>query len=233
MKTIETNLTKFVAMIVKGPFTSLSDAAWDLRYALRVFALRAGPRYKSMITNLGRFRVQHRIKWLKIGLALPALMVGLSACENFNFDNFGDDGGGQKSLVAATDPVALRIAESADKAATALQDLARVEQTRRPPIPEPPSVSANSELQNLVTIDWVGGAEELVRNLAVRLKYDVVVTGTVPNVPVIVQIHQRDRTVLEALRNIGEQATQYVDIVVDSQQHKIELRYKTPEPTQS
>lgn len=139
----------------------------------------------------------------------------------------------EKAYVAATDPIALRIAESADKAASALQDLARVEQTRRPPLPEPPTLASNEELNNLVTIDWTGGAEELVRNLASRLKYDVVVTGSAPIVPVVVNIHQRDRSVVEALRNIGEQATEFMDLVVDPQLHKIEVRYKKAEPTRS
>jgi len=155
----------------------------------------------------------------------------LSACEGFR--DFADGPHGETALAANNDPVALRIAESADKASAALRDLARVEQTRRPPAPEPAAIGGDNELNSLITIDWVGGAEELVRNLGTKLKYDVVVTGVAPNVPVIVQIHQRDRTIVEALRNIGDQATQYIDLVVDSRAHKIEVRYKVPEPTQS
>jgi len=183
------------------------------------------------MTNLGRFRVRHATKQFFITLILLGLSGTLSACEAFK--DFTGGPQGETALAANNDPVALRIAESADKASAALQDLARVEQTRRPPVPEPAAISAANELNSPITIDWVGGAEELVRNLAVKLKYDVIVTGTRPDVPVIVQIHQRDRTVLEALRNIGEQATQYIDLVVDSRAHKIEVRYKAPEPTQS
>jgi defect-in-organelle-trafficking protein DotD len=139
----------------------------------------------------------------------------------------------EAAMAAATDPIALRIAESADRAATALQDLARVEQTRRPAAPEPANLNTVDELQQRVTIDWVGGAEPLVRNIAQRLQYDVVVVGAPPPVPVVVEIRQNERTVVEALRNIGEQATQYIDLVVNTQARKIEIRYKLAEATQS
>lgn len=176
-----------------------------------------------------------------MGMMLVMVAGALSACETLH--RIGDDisnidlnpgaDPNENAMVAANDPVALRLAESADKAAAALQDLARVEQTRRPPAPEPADVPATDELNAPITIDWVGGAEELVRNIAGRLKYDVVVVGSVPPVPVVVQIHQRDRSTVEALRNIGDQATQYLDLIVDSPAHKIEIHYKIPEPTQS
>lgn len=174
-------------------------------------------------------------KFLRRMMVLLAAAGALAACETVQqtWDGFSTDvSPGDRAQAAAMDPVALRIAESADKASAALQDLARVEETRRPPAPEPPTTS-NDELNALVTIDWTGGAEELVRNLSVRLKYDVVVVGNTPVVPVVVNIHQRDRTVLEALRNIGEQATEFLDLAVDPQNHKIEIRYKAPEPTRS
>lgn len=169
--------------------------------------------------------------------AVLLLAGGLPACETLdgvqNWSIRSDVDPNEKAYAASNDPIALRIAESADKAATALQDLARVEQTRRPPAPEPAMLSATDDLQAPITIDWVGGAEELVRNLAARLKYDVVVTGTRPPVPVVVQIRQQDRSTVEALRNTGDQATQYMDLVVNPTTRKIEIRYKLPEATQS
>ena len=167
-----------------------------------------------------------------VAILLCAVVVMLTACESawLPVEESADT---EHAMAAATDPIALRIAESADKAATALQDLARVEQTRRPPAPEPAAVPSPNELHTTVTIDWVGAAEPLVRNIASRLKYDVMTIGTPPPVPVIVQIHQRDREVLEALRNIGDQAAQNIDLVVDPQNHKIEIRYLRAEPTQS
>lgn len=168
-------------------------------------------------------------------MKLCCAVFSLTACESAWVETRENwqSGDPEHAMVAATDPIALRIAESADKAATALQDLARVEQTRRPPAPEPPAIAAPNELYTPVTIDWVGAAEPLIRNIADRLKYDVVVVGSVPTVPVVVQIHQRDRAVLEALRNIGDQATQFMDLVVDPRNQKIEIRYLRPEPTQS
>lgn len=194
----------------------------------------------------GLMRCTSFVRWM----VAAVFVCGLSACQNaddnagqsgsqrwtnaaYNYQGESDASVMERGMVAASDPIALRIAESADKAALALQDLARVEQTRRPPTPEPPPVAGPSELHTQLTIDWVGPAEPLVRNIASRLKYDVVVTGTTPAVPVVVQIHQRDREVLEALRNIGEQATASLDLVVDPVSKKIEIRYIRPEATQS
>lgn len=166
-----------------------------------------------------------------------ALTLGACANQDFNWSTFSsstpDVDPNERSYAAETDPVTLRIAESADKAASALQDLARVEKTRRPPAPEPGTANAPDELQQPIRIDWVGGAENLVRNLASRLNYDVVVVGSTPKVPVIVRVNQQDRPIIDALRTIGDQATEYLDLVVDPAAHKMEIRYKTPEPTRS
>jgi hypothetical protein len=168
-------------------------------------------------------------------LILPLVLAGCSG--GFNPDNWGfsspDIDPNERSYAAATDPIALRIAESADKAATALQDLARVEQTRRPPAPENPMANAPDDMQQLVTIEWVGGAEALIRNLSARLNYDVVVVGAAPSVPVIVRINQQARPLVEALRSTGEQATEWLDLVVDPALRRIEIRYKIAEPTRS
>lgn len=176
---------------------------------------------------------------LRYGLIL-ALALTLSACsgKDFSWDSMtssqqSDVDPNERAYAAETDPIALRIAESADKASAALQDLARVEKTRRPPKPEPAIASAPDEMQQLVTVEWVGGAESLVRNLAGRLNYDVVVVGAQPKVPVVVRVVQRDRTIVEALRSIGEQATEYLDLVVNTPARSIEIRYKIPEPTRS
>ncbi len=172
-------------------------------------------------------------------LMILAVALSLGACADKDF-SWGmtssspeDVNPNERAYAAQTDPVALRIAESADKAASALQDLARVEKTRRPPKPEPAITNAPDELQQMVTVEWVGGAEALIRNLASRLNYDVVVIGGAPKVPVVVRVNQRDRTIIEALRTVGEQATEYLDLVVDPPARSMEIRYKIPEPTRS
>ena len=136
----------------------------------------------------------------------------------------------ERALVADNDPIALRIAESADKASSALQDLARVEQTKTPPKPEPGIRYAPADLQRNVTVSWTGPAESLLQNLAQQLNYRFVVIGMQPKVPVIVRIEQRDRPVLDALRSIGDQATQFIDLQVDPAGRRIDLKYKVADP---
>ncbi|MBI3441529.1 MAG: hypothetical protein HY052_06985, partial [Proteobacteria bacterium] len=58
--------------------------------------------------------------------AAAALMCALSACSQY--------GGTGRQLVAEPDPVALRLASAADRASSALQTLASVEQARNPAV---------------------------------------------------------------------------------------------------
>jgi defect-in-organelle-trafficking protein DotD len=156
-------------------------------------------------------------RFLLSALIVTAVSV-LTACEGFLPQN------NEKSLVAESDPVSLRLADAAEKASTALQNLARMEQNQKPPVPPPPT-NAPAELNRHVTVYWTGPVEQLVKKLAQKIGYDYTLNGKPPAVPVIVAIDVIDRPIIDVFRTAGDQVTNRADIMVDVPRRMVELRY--------
>ena len=129
----------------------------------------------------------------------------------------------QPQLVAEPDQVTLRLAQAADRAANALDTLASVEQVRTPTELPPLTADAPPELRRSITFDWYGPVEPLVKTLADRASYRVVVTGNAPESVIIVTLKARNETVIEALRDVGLQMGTRAQINVDANQKTIEL----------
>ncbi len=144
-----------------------------------------------------------------------------SACENM-----GNFNSGERAYAAATDPIALRIAEAADKAAAALSDLSRVEQAKHPAAPVPNSAGLPAELAMPVDVSWIGNAEPILRDLGARMNYRVTSFNAQPKTPVIVRLEYKERPMVDVLRDIGEQATEVMDLVVDPPSRRLEIHYK-------
>lgn len=153
-------------------------------------------------------------KHLFLSSALVALT--LSACAPQKVD---------QQLVATPDPVALRLASAVDKASIALQTLASVEQARNPNVSIATFPSAPQELRRTVSVDWHGPIEPITRQLADRAGYQFQVNGDVPPAPVVVSLVARQKSVVEVLRDVGLQAGQRADIVVDTERRVVELNY--------
>lgn len=149
-------------------------------------------------------------------LGAVAVLCALTACTQYKVD---------QQLVAEPDPVALRLAAAVDKASSALQTLASVEQARNPGISVQAAPDAPRELRRTISIDWVGPIEPLTRTLADRAGYKVQVNGDKPPVPVVVSVTAREKSVVEVLRDLGLQAGLRADIVVDTERRIVELNY--------
>jgi defect in organelle trafficking protein DotD len=130
-----------------------------------------------------------------------------------------------QQLVAEPDPVGLRLASAVDKASAALQTLASVEQARNPNASIQQVPYAPQELRRTVTIDWVGPIEPIMRRLADRAGYDMQVNGDLPPAPVVISLNAREKSVIEVLRDVGLQAGQRADVVVDPEHRIVELNY--------
>jgi defect-in-organelle-trafficking protein DotD len=153
----------------------------------------------------------------KISTFLAALLLGtLTACAQYKTD---------QQLVAEPDPVALRLSSAVDKASAALQTLASVEQARNPGVNLQMPPSAPVELRRIVSVDWTGPIEPIARSLADRAGYQMQVNGDRPPVPVVVSLVAREKSVVEVLRDIGLQAGQRADVVVDPDRRLVELNY--------
>lgn len=128
-------------------------------------------------------------------------------------------------LVASPDKVDAMLAQAADKASSALETLAAVEQKRTPSASIAPITGAPPELQRAISINWIGPADQLANTLANRAGYSFQVLGEVPSTPVVVSIDVTNQPLIEVLRSLGLQLGARADIRVDSSARRIELMY--------
>ena len=77
----------------------------------------------------------------------------------------------------------------------------------------------------LVSVDWAGPAEPLVRRLAAAENYHVRVIGKAPPHIVIVDLSKRQVSVGEVLRDVALQIQHDADIVVYPKSKLIEIHY--------
>jgi defect-in-organelle-trafficking protein DotD len=149
-------------------------------------------------------------------LGAAGLVLMLSGCHGAMVD---------QQIAAAPDPVGLRLAAAVDRASTALQTLASVEQSRNPGVSIQSVPAAPQELRRTVSVEWVGPIEPIVRRLADRAGYATQVNGDRPPAPLVVSILAKQKSVVEVLRDVGLQAGTRADISVDPDRHIVELNY--------
>ena len=143
---------------------------------------------------------------------------GLAACANVD---------PKPQLVVEPDQVTTRLAVAADRAANALDTLAAIEQVRTPTDLPPLAANAPAELRRSVTVNWIGPADAVVKTLADRASYRLIVTGNTPAIQTIVNVNARSEPLIEVLRDIGLQLGRRADLKVDVDQKTIELSYAT------
>lgn len=155
---------------------------------------------------------------------IPALLVAavtlLSGCETAGFVKVKDP-----QLVASPDKVSIMLAQAADKASTALETLAAVEQKRTPAASIAPINGAPAELRRAITINWIGPADEITQMLAHRAGYKFEALGSAPATPIVVSLDVTNKPVIEALRSVGLQLGARADVHVDSERKVVELQY--------
>jgi len=132
---------------------------------------------------------------------------------------------GKPQIVASPDKTSLMLAEAADRASTALETLASVEQARTPSVAVAPIDNAPVELKRAITVNWVGPVEPISKTLADRASYTFRTIGTPPPVPLVVNIDVENKPVIEVLRSIGLQLGQRADLHVNAPAKVIELHY--------
>ncbi len=100
-----------------------------------------------------------------------------------------------------------------------------IEQARTPELYTPIVADAPAELRLLVTVQWVGPWENLLKVLAERVNYQFRVIGKSPATPVVVTIDARQQPFVDVMRNVGLQGAGRADLVLDSQNKVVEVRY--------
>lgn len=128
-------------------------------------------------------------------------------------------------LVAQPDKVSMMLAQAADKAANALEELSAVEQKRTPAATVAPIVGAPPELNRAVTVNWIGPADRITKMMADRAGYKFAVLGAVPVTPIVVSIDVTNKPVVEVLRSIGLQLGARANVHVDAARRVVEMNY--------
>lgn len=121
--------------------------------------------------------------------------------------------------------VTARLADAAQRTADAVEQLASIENARTPELHTPIVADAPPELRLLVTVEWTGPWESLIKVMAERVGYSMNVIGKKPPVPIIVTVDAQQEPYVDVMRDIGLQASSRADLVLDSQRKVVEVRY--------
>lgn len=131
----------------------------------------------------------------------------------------------QPQVVADPDKVSAQLAQAADKASSALQTLATIEQTRTPSASTAPFDNVPVELRRAITINWVGPVESITKTVSNRASYRFVTLGKGSATPAIINLDVENKPIIDVLRAIGLQLGTAADIIVDANARTVELRY--------
>lgn len=135
-------------------------------------------------------------------------------------------GAAVKPVPTEPDLVGLRIAQAAEKAAGALDEIAGIEQQRAPALPPVDDyTNAPPALMQVITVRWAGPVEQMLQTLATRAGMRLETKGNRPGVPLMVNVNVYQKPMIEVLRDMGLQVGRRADITVNSTLGVIEIRY--------
>jgi len=160
-----------------------------------------------------------------------ALTVGLTGLLAACAGTLQPDPAAQAAILAAQQKAALKLAESAERASKAQEDLARIQEARTRPAPRPfdeTLAGVPAELRRAVTIEWSGPAPEAARRVAGTVGYSFQVVGNPPATPPMVNVSLREVAAAKAFEDIGLQAQPFGQVVVDPNTRRVEFRYLNP-----
>lgn len=170
-------------------------------------------------------------KRLLSGLVCLAACGMLSACSGFSGMGGGFGGLGQTDtkpqLVAEPDKTTLMLADSAERATKALENLASVELVRTPSAAAAAATIPNApmELQRPVTFNWAGPVEPVAKDIAGWAGYSFRTVGDQPPAPIIVTLDIYNQPMIEVLRDIGLQMGSRADLKLDANRRTVEIIY--------
>jgi len=119
------------------------------------------------------------------------------------------------------------LAESANRATVAQEELARIQTARTAPAPKPVEenlAGVPEDLRKTATMEWTGPAEEAARRMAQIVGWDFRVIGNPPATPVMVNVSMRNAPAVKIMENIGLQAQPFAQVVAVASSHRIEFR---------
>lgn len=132
-----------------------------------------------------------------------------------------------KPVATEPDVVSIKLAQSAEKAARALDSISNIEQQKNPAVPpvQDDYASASPNMMQPVSLRWSGPIEQVTRTLAERAGLRFRVKGRQPGVPLVVNVDAYQQPILHVLRDIGLQAGTRADLSIDQTEGVVEVRY--------
>ena len=119
-----------------------------------------------------------------------------------------------------------KLADAADSISVSLTELAAIEKSNQKKSKlRSPIDSEMVGMNQLISMDWSGPVEPLIRKIASICKYDVKVLGTELGVPILVSITVKNTSVADVLRDINFQCATKANIEIYPSSKIIELRY--------
>lgn len=130
-----------------------------------------------------------------------------------------------KTLVPAADGSLVETAEAAASISHSMEDLAAAARGKQGMLKRESGEKPPEALTRLLSIDWAGPVEPLVKQLGSATTYRVKVLGAMPTIPPMVSLHKRDTMAYDILEDLRAQVYPKADIVVFPVSGVIELRY--------
>lgn len=127
----------------------------------------------------------------------------------------------------APDPVKVQLASAAQSVRASLRQLAEAEQfdkMKRLPSPAE-SAPVIPGLERKVSMPWNGPLAAVVEKLAALGGYEVQSAGRPPSLPILISLGAEPASLAQQLRDVGLQAGNRADIVVDPTRRKVEVIY--------
>lgn len=169
-----------------------------------------------------------RAATLRRALVLSAAVAALGACTTTNSETVSP---ARQSAVwdgAIRGEVEQQLAQSASRAANALETLAMIQRVRTEPVATPiDEAGLPPELARQTTIQWSGPAIGLVKELAASIGYSFLESGNRPATNANVSVDIRDRSAAKAFEDIGLQVQAFATVIVDPNQQRVEFRHET------
>lgn len=125
------------------------------------------------------------------------------------------------------DPVQLQLAAAAQSVRTSLRQLAEAEQfDKMKRLPSPTEAApVIPGLERKVSMPWNGPLQAVVEKLATLGGYEVQSAGRPPSLPILISLGPEPVSLAQQLRDVGLQAGNRADIVVDPTRRKVEVIY--------
>lgn len=125
-----------------------------------------------------------------------------------------------------SDPAEVSLAEAAVSVSHSLHQLSRIRRAEAPRSKKLVNADKYSYIPGIISVDWSGPVEPLLKKLAAVPNYHLRVIGNKPSIPVIVTINATNVKIADLLRDIDFQVSNQADVRVYTRAHQIELRYR-------